>query len=130
MGGGDFATQHSNQMMTLANQIIAAMPERIKLSPNHSKDLLVDEINARRSRSSSFYGSFSSAPDTPPPTGGGAGGSGGAGGHCAMTMAPEDSGISTPRDNMSFLEYRLVNWSIGTEGICRHSRRCRCDYLQ
>ena len=84
------ADDHSNQMMTLASQIIAAMPERIKISPSHSKHLLMDEINSRRDRTSS-YGSFSSCSSSTPPV-----------------CITEDSGISTPLEGMSFLEYRWV----------------------
>jgi len=89
--------------MTLANQIIAAMPERIKVSPTASKDLLMDEINSRRSRTSSAYGSFSSASATPPPQIIAAAAKGGV---AISSSAPEDTGISTPRDELSFLEYR------------------------
>jgi len=94
----------SNQMMTLASQIIAAMPERIKLSPSQSKQLLADEIQARRNRAGSYGSSFSSYSSacssnvTPPP-------SAVAANHGAGFTA-EDSGVSTPLDGPSFLEYR------------------------
>jgi len=82
-------------MMTLASQIIAAMPERIKLTPNS------EEIDGRRNRAAS-YGSFSSysscsSNTTPPvvviPT--------------TVSSTAEDSGVSTPLDgNSAFQEFR------------------------
>ena len=44
-------TDTSNQMVTLANQIIAAMPEHIKLSPARDTDLTSDlsELSATSS---------------------------------------------------------------------------------
>ena len=88
-------------MMTLASQIIAAMPERIKLSPSQSKQLLADEIQARRNRAGSYGSSFSSYSSacssnvTPPST-------------VTASFNAEDSGVSTPLDGPSFLEYRFI----------------------
>ena len=101
-------------MMTLASQIIAAMPERIKLSPSQSKQLLADEIQSRRNRAGSYGSSFSSYSSacssnvTPPSSAAAA--AGGAGGVAAIAIgfAADDSGVSTPLDGPSFLEYRSV----------------------
>jgi hypothetical protein len=75
---------HQDQMITLADQIIAAMPDRIKASPGPSDDLLSEELLDNGRDRSSSYSSFSSCSTTP----------------------PDDSGISTPLEGMSFDEYR------------------------
>ena len=83
-----------NQMITLANQIIAAMPEHIKYCPGASSDELhVEEVFSVQDRRSS-YGSYSSSGSAPTPP------------------CTEDSGISTPLEGMAFEEYRLINWML------------------
>jgi len=100
-------------MMTLASQIIAAMPERIKLSPSQSKQLLADEIQARRNRAGSYGSSFSSYSSacssnvTPPNTN--------------PAFNTEDSGVSTPLDGPSFLEYRFVTPAIDSVTCCSNN---------
>ena len=94
VGAGSEETQ--NQIVTLANQIIAAMPERIKLSPSRGdEDMLVDAGMPQRERSSSHssFSSYSSSA-TPP---------------CA-----DDSGISTPLEGLAYEEYRWVRLRVGT----------------
>ena len=99
------------EMVTLANEIIAGMPERIKscLPPDvppggDISGLLTaaeTTVNSCRDRSSS-YSSFSSSCSschTPP-------------GVSAGVVAADDSGISTPPEGLSFDEYRYVAFHI------------------
>jgi len=88
------------------------MPERIKLSPSHSKQLLADEIESRRDRATTPLGSAFSAYSsaacssnvTPPPGAGTLATATATAGH----FTAEDSGVSTPLDGPSFLDYRYV----------------------
>lgn len=85
MIGGDNSEDAKRQMVNLAQQIIAAMPMRIKLSPSRVDD---PAEFAARERSSSY----SSIPSQPSPH---------------ASSFEEDSGISTPMgDGFAFDEYR------------------------
>ena len=85
VSGTDGSEEAKQQMVTLAKQIIAAMPERIKYSPSRGDDLIVDTTRER----SSSYSSIASQPSP------------------HASSYEEDSGISTPmREGFAFDEYR------------------------
>ncbi len=76
-------------MMTLVNQIIAAMPERIKMSPSRMDDsAMMEEVYFHQRERSSSHSSFSSYSS------------------CATPPCADDSGISTPLEGLAYEEYR------------------------
>ncbi|KAK3604481.1 hypothetical protein CHS0354_019074 [Potamilus streckersoni] len=94
-----------HQMVTLAKQIIAAMPAHIKSSPSEPEN---QTLRQERERSSSY----SSVPSQPSPH---------------ASSYGEDSGISTPmRDGLAFDEYRYPDLgtpasSLSPDSTCLHS---------
>lgn len=94
--GSEGSEEAKHQMITLAKQIIAAMPERIKSSPSQSDDVPPDENLRERSSS---HGSIQSQLSP------------------HASSYEEDSGISTPMgESWAFDEYRydiqLSTWPL------------------
>lgn len=95
-------------MMTLARQIIAAMPDRIKASPGRGDDISVQE-EVKRYRNSS-YSSISSCSSSPP--------------------YGDDSGVSTPLEleSMNFDDARYASVGSPSSSLSQASTNLHSPY--